>query len=181
MVRRLAFGKLQSIFNIADLAEIYAQSDSLCSRNILSNLQCGSLGNVSAELRGELGEVVGEDSRLVAGARDGDVAKTGVDKVRVNAGVSVHEHTLGSEPLGAVAGDSVAVVEVAMLDRIKIDLAAGVEVGLDSSIAASIGRNGIDDGQVAVGDAERLVGRSELDSVASGKLAVDLAVDADAR
>jgi hypothetical protein len=42
------------------------------------------------------------------------------------------------------------------------------------------GCDGLDGGKVAIGDAKRLVGRGELDAVAYGKLAVDLAVDADA-
>jgi len=163
------------------LSKVYPQADSLRDRGILSNFECGSLGDVGTELRGEFGKVVGEDGRLVAGARDGNVAKPRIDEIRVNAGVSVHEHALGGKPLRTVTGDSIAMVKVAMLDWIEIDLAAGVEVGLDSSIAASIGRNGIDDGEIAVGDAERLVGRSELDSVASREFTVDLAIDADAR
>ena len=59
---------------------------------------------------------------------------------------------------------------------VELDLAVVVEAGGN----AAIGRDGLDDGKVAIGDAERLVGRGELDAVADGELAVDLAVDADA-
>ena len=38
----------------------------------------------------------------------------------------------------------------------------------------------LDGGEVAIGNAERFVGRGELDAVAYGELAFDLSVDADA-
>jgi hypothetical protein len=40
--------------------------------------------------------------------------------------------------------------------------------------------NRLDGGEVAIGDAERLIGRGELDAVAYGELAFDLSMDADA-
>ena len=112
----------------------------------------------------------------MAGAGDGDVAKAGIEQVRVDAGVGVDEDALGGEALGAVAGDGIAVVEVAMLFGVELNLAVVVEAGGN----ATIGRDGLDDGKVAIGDAERLVGRGELDAVADGKLPVDFAIDADA-
>ena len=75
----------------------------------------------------ELGHVVGEDRGLVACAGDGNVSEAGVEEVRVNAGVGVHEDTLGSESLGTVAGDSVSMVEVAMLVGAELDLTVAVE------------------------------------------------------
>ena len=51
----------------------------------------------------------------MAGAGDGDVAEAGVEQVRVDAGIGVHEDALGGEALGTVAGDGVAVVEMAVL------------------------------------------------------------------
>jgi hypothetical protein len=75
-------------------------------------------------LLSELGKVVGENGRLMAGTRYGDVSEAGVDEVRVDPGIGVHKDALGGKPLGTVAGDSVAVVEVAMLGRIEIDFAA---------------------------------------------------------
>jgi len=39
----------------------------------------------------------------------------------------------------------------------------------------AIRRNGIDNGKVAVGDIQGLIGSRELDSVAGGEFAVDLA------
>src|ERR1035438_854963 len=63
-----------------------------------------------------------------------------------------------------------------MLAGVELDLAIVVEAGGE----ASIGMDGLDGGQFAVGDAERFIGRGELDAVAYRELAVDLAVDADA-
>jgi hypothetical protein len=57
----------------------------------------------------------------MAGAGDGDVTETGVEQVRVDSGVGVHQNALGGEALGTVARDSVTVVEVAMLLGVELD------------------------------------------------------------
>jgi hypothetical protein len=88
----------------------------------------------------------------------------------------VNENALGGEALGVVTGDCVAVVEVTMLAGVELDLAAVVEAGGK----AAVGMDCLDDGEVAVSNAERFVGCRELDAVAYGKLAVVLSVDADA-
>ena len=95
----------------------------------LADLQRRGLGDIGAELRVELGEVVCEDGCFVAGAGDGDVSKTRIEQVWVDAGIGVHEDALGGEALGAVAGDGVAVVEMAVLGGVEVDLAAGFESG----------------------------------------------------
>ena len=65
----------------------------------------------------------------MTGAGDGDIAKAGVEQVRVDAGVGVHKDTLGGETLGTVAGHGVAVVEVAMIQGVELDLSVAVEAG----------------------------------------------------
>ena len=75
-----------------------------------------------------------------------------------------------------MTGDGVPVVEMAVLVDVKFDLTVVVEAGGN----VAFGRDGLDDGKVAVGDAERLVGCRELYAVAHGEFAVDLTVDADA-
>ena len=63
----------------------------------------------------------------MAGAGDGDITETGVEQVRVDAGVGVNEDPFGGEALGAVTGDGIAVVEMAMLVGVEFDLAVVVE------------------------------------------------------
>src|SRR5208337_792271 len=109
-------------------------------------------------------------------AGEGDVGEAGVEQVGVDAGIGVNEDAFGGETLGTVAGDGIAVVEMTMLAGVELDLAIVVEAGGK----ASIGMDGLDDGQFAVGEAEQFIGRSELDAVAYRELAVDLAVDVDA-
>jgi len=53
----------------------------------------------------------------VASARDGDVAEAGVEQVGVDTGIGVNENAFGGEPLGAMTGDGIAVVEMTMLGR----------------------------------------------------------------
>ena len=112
----------------------------------------------------------------MAGAGDGDVGEAGVEQVRVDAGIGVNENAFGGEALGAVTGDGIAVVEMTMLAGVELDLAVVVEAGGD----AAIGKDRFDGGEVAICNAQRLVGRGELDAVADGELAFDLLVDADA-
>jgi len=65
----------------------------------------------------------------VTGAGNGDIAKAGVEQVRVDAGVGVYKDTLGGETLGTVAGHGVTVVEVAMFFGVELDLTIVVEAG----------------------------------------------------
>jgi hypothetical protein len=113
----------------------------------------------------------------VAGAGDRDVAETGVEQIRVDAGIGVNEDAFGRESLGAVAGDGIAVVEMAMVAGVKFDLAAVVEACREPTV----GMDCFDRGEVAIDNAKRFVGRGELDAVAHGELAFDLPVDADSR
>lgn len=75
-----------------------------------------------------------------------------------------------------MAGDGVAVIEMAMLGGCELDQPVVVGPGAD----ASIRRAGFDDGKIAVGDVERSIGSGELNAVANRKLMGGLAVDADA-
>jgi hypothetical protein len=67
----------------------------------------------------------------MAGAGDGDVAEAGVEQVRVDPSVSVNENALGGEPLRALTGDGITVVEMTMLDGVELDLAVVVEACRD--------------------------------------------------
>jgi len=111
----------------------------------------------------------------VAGARDRDIAEAGVEQVRVDPRVSVNENTFGSEPLRAVTGDSIAVVEMTMFDGIELDLTAVVE----ACTKPTIGMDGLDGREIAIGDAKQFVWGCELDAVAYGELTFDLLIDAD--
>ena len=91
-------------------------------------------------------------------------------------GIGVDENTLGGEALGAVARDGVAVVEMAMLAGVEFDLAVVVESGGETTIGVNL----LDDGEVAIGNAERSVGRGELDAIAYGELVFDSSVSASA-
>src|SRR5580698_445107 len=93
----------------------------------------------------------------------------------MNASIGENEHPLAGESLGAVASNSVAVVEVTVFCRIKFDLPVPIKPGSNISIP----RNRLDDCEIAVGNAELFVGRTELDAVANGELVDNLPVDAD--
>jgi len=73
----------------------------------------------------------------VAGAGDGDIGEARVKQVWVNAGVGVNEDAFGSEALGAVTCDSVAVVEMALVAVVQFDLAVIVEARCDAAIQAN--------------------------------------------
>ena len=82
---------------------------------------------MGSELWAELCKVVGEERRLVARARDRNVAEAGVEQVRMDASIGVNEDAVGGDALGAVARDGVAVVKMTMISGAKLDLAVVVE------------------------------------------------------
>ena len=94
----------------------------------------------------------------------------------MNTGISINENALGRESLRAMARHGVSVIEVAMSQGVKLDLTAIVEARRDMAI----GSDRIDHCKVAVGDAERFVGRCELNLVADGEFMRHFAVDIDA-
>lgn len=125
-------------------------SDSLNNRWRLADFEGGSLRDIGSELRSEFSHVVGEECCLMAGAREGDVAETGVKKIRMDAGIGVDEDTLGGETLRAVAGDGISVVKVAVLAGVELNLPVIVQAGRE----AAIGMDRLYDGKVTVGDSE---------------------------
>ena len=90
--------------------------------------------------------------------------------------VGVNENAFGGEPLRAVTGNGIAVVEMTMLDGVKFDLAAVVE----ACRKPTVGMDGFDGREVAIGDAKRFVWGCELNAVAYGELTFDFLIDADA-
>ena len=119
-------------------------SDGSCS----VEFEGGGLRDLRSELGTEFGHIVGEECCLMAGAGDGDVAKAGVEQVRVNVGIGVDEDALGGEALGAVAGYSIAMIEMAVLSRIELYLAVIVQARRE----AAIGMDRLDDGKVTIGN-----------------------------
>ena len=93
----------------------------------------------------------------------------------MDAGIGMNEDPFGGEALRAVTCDGVPVVEMPMLSGVEFDLPVVVEAGGE----AAIGMDRLDNGKIAIGNAERFVGRGELDAIAYRELAVDFAVDAD--
>jgi len=67
----------------------------------------------------------------VAGARDGDIAKSGIQQIRMDAGVGVDEDAFGGESLCAVACDHIAVIEVAVAGGVEFNTTVVVEAGSD--------------------------------------------------
>src|SRR5580692_12664436 len=94
----------------------------------------------------------------------------------MHSGTSVDENPFGGEPLRAVAGHCVSVVEVSMSKRVELDLTSIVEARRDMSVWPER----IDHSKIAVGDTERFVGGCELNLVADGEVICYLPVDIDA-
>ena len=118
-------------------------------RHRLADPQRGGLADFRPELLAEFSSIVGEHRRLVAGARDGNVAKAGVEQVGMDASIGVDQDALGGEALGTVAGDGVAMIEMAMFGRVELDEPVIIRPRGNSAIR----RDGFDHGKIAVGDA----------------------------
>ena len=114
------------------------------------DFQGGGLRDIGFELWAELCNVVGEERGLVAGAGDGDVAKAGVEQVRVDAGIGVNEDSFRGKALGAVTGDGIAVVEMTMLRGVELNLAGVVEASRNTAF----GMDRVDGGEVTIGNAK---------------------------
>lgn len=123
----------------------------------------------------ELAYIVSENSRLMAGARDGDVAEAGIKQIGMNARIGVDKNTLSGEPLRAVAGHCVSKIEVPVGLGVKLDLLPIVE----SCGNLSVGSNRIDYCEVTICDAESFVRRRELNPVAHREFIRHLPVDTD--
>ena len=84
----------------------------------------------------------------------------------MNAGIGVDQDTLCGEPLGAVAGDGIAMIKMAMFFRVEFNLTIVFEPARD----AAIGFNLFDYRKIPISNAKRLVRRSELDAIAFGRI-----------
>lgn len=67
----------------------------------MRDFQRRNLGGIGAELCAELGHVIGKSGRFVAGAGNGDIAESQIERVRVDSGVGIDQDALGGDPLGA--------------------------------------------------------------------------------
>src|ERR1700753_512301 len=61
--------------------------------------------------------IIGEDLGIVCGTRYRNVCESRVNEVWMNLSVDVDDHAFRGEPLRAVAGDGVAMIEVTHLVR----------------------------------------------------------------
>src|SRR5258708_13180080 len=71
-----------------------------------------TFGNLATQRLAKIGSVIGVDLSVEACARDGNVGEAGVEQVWMDAGIAVNEDAFCSESLGAMTGDSVAVVQM---------------------------------------------------------------------
>lgn len=74
-----------------------------------------------------------------------------------------------------MAGDGVAVVEMAMVAAVEFDL----DVVVEADGEPTIWMHRFDDGEVAIGDPKLFVGRGELDAIAYGEVVFDHSVNTD--
>jgi hypothetical protein len=110
------------------------QAKSMPGRYRLGNLYGRCFGDLSFQLVTHLRSVIRKDSRLVAGAGNGNIPESRIEQIRMHSGIGVDENPLGGEPLRAVAGHSISVVEVPMSKRVELDLTSIVEARRDMSV-----------------------------------------------
>ena len=78
------------------------------------DFQGGGLRDTSFELWAELCNVVGKERGLVAGTGHSDIPKPGIEQVWMYTRIGVDQNTLRGQPLRAVAGNSVSMIEMSM-------------------------------------------------------------------
>ena len=100
----------------------------------MADFQRGGLADFGPKLLSQAAHVIREDYRLVACAGDGYIAEARTEQVGMNASIGVNEDALGSKPLGTVASNGVAVIEMAMVGGMELDSAVVVEPRGNSAI-----------------------------------------------
>ena len=90
--------------------------------------------------------MIGINARVDAGTGYGNIRKTRADQVGMYRGIDVDQDAVSGESLGTVAGDRIAMIEVAVIPIGKRDRAAIVEAGGDFSKR----RDGLNRGKVPV-------------------------------
>jgi hypothetical protein len=105
-----------------------------------------------------------------------DLVVPPIDEFRVNGGVHVDQYPVGGKSLRTVGGDSIAVVEVPHLRRIKTDATLFLPIHLHVDLRPV---DSADSSQIAVGNAQLSVCRRELDTVALREVRADLPVGGD--
>ena len=90
----------------------------------------------------------------------------------MRAGIHVHEHALRGHALRTVAGDGIAVIEVAHLADIEADALILAVQADRNAVAIDL----LDCGEVTIGDAEFARRRRELNAIAFGEVPPDLLV-----
>jgi len=93
-----------------------AHSDCVGCGRMLIEFERRSLRKISAQLRSEPGNVVCEEHELMTGTGDGDVCEAGVEQIGMNRGIGIDQDALCCQALGAMAGNGVAVIKVAMFN-----------------------------------------------------------------
>jgi len=112
----------------------------------------------------------------MAGAGDRNISKPAVYQLIVNIGVDVHQYSVSGEPLGAMTGDGVAMIEVPHLIGVERNGLAALHMHGKLTVLADV----LDRADIAVGDAQLPVGCGELHSVPHGELPFQLTVRTDA-
>src|SRR5579863_4872827 len=92
----------------------------MCS-GCLVKIEGGSFAHIGAEALGKRLCIVGVNVGVVGRAGDGDVGKAGVEEFGERIGVHIDEDAVFGQTLGTVAGDGIAVIEVAHPGGVKTD------------------------------------------------------------
>jgi hypothetical protein len=79
------------------------------------------------EVLAQRGRMIGIDASVEAGAGYRNLSKPRIDEVGVYRDIDMNQHSVSGEPLGAVAGDRVAVIEMPVVSIGERNGAAVVE------------------------------------------------------
>ena len=81
----------------------------------------GSLRYIAAGRFGKTAGIVGEDVSIVRSARNRYIRLARVDEVGMHSAVDVYQDALGGQPLRAMAGHGIAMIEMGHSFRIEVD------------------------------------------------------------
>src|SRR5208282_5125744 len=87
----------------------------------LVKIESGGFTHIGAEALGKRGGIIGVNVGVLGRAGDGDVGKAGVEEFGERIGVHVDQDAAFGQTLGTVAGNGIAVIEVAHPGGVKSD------------------------------------------------------------
>ena len=139
----------------------------------LVKIEGGGFGHIGAETLGKSGGIIGVNVGVLGRTRNGDVGKAGVEEFGERVGVHIDEDAVFGQTLGTVAGNGIAVIEVAHPGGVQSDSSSVIHFDGQAIVIA----DGFDTAAITIVYVEVLIIVRELDAISGRELAAKVRVN----